>query len=237
MISRSRNLLADDVFENFLQKIETNQWQINEIIPSENQLAKEYMVSRVSIRSALQRLQTLQLIITKPGKGSYVISTSIRNNSINNPLSFEHMDLSEHEYRYIVELRNAIEFKSIDLMARQGTQEDLEHLKEALNKMKEGSHDITQYVNADYEFHMSIIKGSGNPIFVTVMEACKEYFIKYFTEMAKASSGQYEKPIENHTRIYEAMARRDGEAAKEIIIGTFEYNLSRFKKLFKDVKL
>jgi DNA-binding FadR family transcriptional regulator len=236
MVSRSRNLLADDVFDDLLQKIETNQWKINELIPSENQLAKTYEVSRVSIRSALQRLQTLELIVTKPGKGSYVIANSIKDTSSNNPLSFEHMDLSEHEYRYIVELRNAIEFKSIDLMARYGTQDDLDHLQSALNAMKEGVHDITLYVNADYEFHMSIVQGSHNPIFVTVMEACKEHFIKYFTEMAKASSGQYEKPIENHTHIYEAMVRRDGEAAKEIILGTFEYNLSRFKKLFKDVK-
>ena len=236
MVSRSRNLLADDVFEDLLQKIQTKHWQVNELIPSENQLAKQYMVSRVSIRSALQRLQTLELIVTKPGKGSYVISNSIIDNSLNNGLMFEHMDLSEHEYQYIVELRNAIEFKSIDLMARNGTQNDLEHLKEALNQMKEAVHNINDYVNADYEFHMSIIRGSGNPIFVIVMESCKDYFIKYFTEMAKASSGRYEKPIENHTRIYEAMAQRDGEAAKAVILGTFEYNLSRFKKLFKDVK-
>jgi len=230
----NRKLLPDDVYENLLEKILTREWKLNHQIPSESQLAQSYQVSRVSVRSALQRLQALNLIITKPGKGSFVATNQIGLNSISDAMSLGKMDLSKNEYRYVVELRNAIEFKSIELMAIHGQPADFDNLHTKLELMKANVGTIEDYVAADYAFHLAIIKGSHNPLFVFVMEGCKDYFIKYFTEMAKASHGQFEKPIENHTKIYEAMQRRDAEEAKSVIIGTFEYNLSRFKDLFKE---
>ncbi|MFA7592090.1 MAG: FadR/GntR family transcriptional regulator, partial [Sphaerochaetaceae bacterium] len=215
MWPQQRTLLPDDVYEDLLGKITSGHWKVDERIPSESLLCKEYSVSRVSIRSALQRLQALNLIVTKPGKGSYVYSNSIGENLFSNVISSGQMDLSENEYRYIVELRNALEFKSIDLMVSRGTEEDLEKLKSHLEEMKQSAHDIDAYVLADYNFHMALIKGSHNPLFVTVMEGCKEYFIKYFKEMARVSAGRYEKPLENHTRIYKAMYDRDAESAKQ----------------------
>ena len=50
-------LLPDEVYENLLNKIVNKEWKIGDRIPSENALCKEYGVSRVSVRAALQKLQ------------------------------------------------------------------------------------------------------------------------------------------------------------------------------------
>lgn len=79
-----------------------------------------------------------------------------------------------------------------------------------------------------------MIKGSHNPLFATVMRGCKTELLKYFREMADASGGNFQRAIQNHSNIYQAILERDAEKTKRIIEGTFEYNLERFKNLFKE---
>jgi GntR family transcriptional repressor for pyruvate dehydrogenase complex len=224
--------LADEVYEALLEKIMNKEWAVGEKLPSENQICKEYGVSRVSARSAIQRLQAQNLVVTKPGRGSFIAASHIGENMLT--LSLEKMDLSKDEYRYVVELRKALEFTSVELMCERGTDEDFDRLHRALEAMYESGSDAEQYVEADFAFHMALIKGSHNPLFISVIRGCKNEFLKYFTEMAEVSNGNFEQALKNHTAIYEAMKTRKPEKVKKIIEGTFEYNLSRFKNMFKE---
>lgn len=225
-------LLADEVYEALLEKIMNKEWKVGDKVPSENQICKEFNVSRVSARSAIQKLQAQNLVVTKPGKGSFVSSNHIGENIIT--LSLDRMDLSKDEYQYVIELRKAIEFTSIDLMCERGKDEDYDRLKKALEQMKKSGSDAKAYVKADFAFHMAIIKGSHNPLFESVIRGCKNEFMKYFSEMAEVSNGNFERAIENHSLIYEALKTRNPQQVKKIIDGTFEYNLSRFKDMFKE---
>ena len=228
----SNQLLPEQIYESLLEKIQNKEWKVGDKIPSENQLCKEYHVSRISARSAIQKLQAQKLIVTKPGRGSYVASNHIGENLLT--MSVNRMDLSRNEYRYITELRRALEFTSVELMCQNGTEEDFDRLKRALDAMADSGSDTEKYVKADYDFHMAIIKGSHNPLFVSVFRGCSNEFMKYFTEMAEVSDGNFERAVYNHTRIYEALLTRQGEEVKKIIEGTLEYNLGRFKDMFKE---
>lgn len=225
-------LLADEVYEALLEKITNKEWKVGDKVPSESQICKEYGISRVSARSAIQKLQAQNLVVTRPGKGSFVSSNHIGENMIT--MSVEKMDLSANEYRYVTELRKAIEFTSIDLMCKYGEDEDFARLEEALNEMRGSGSDTKRYVKADFAFHMAIIKGSHNPLFESVIRGCKNEYMKYFEEMAEASNGDFKQAICNHSAIFEALKTRNPEQVKRIIEGTFEYNLSRFKDMFKD---
>jgi len=225
-------LLSEQIYESILEKIQNKEWAVGDKIPSENQICQEYHVSRVSARSAIQKLQAQKLIVTKPGRGSFVASNHMGENLLT--MSMERMDLSQDEYRYITELRRAIEFTSAELMCRHGTKEDFARMKRALDRMKNSGDDVQRYVKADYDFHMAIIKGSHNPLFESVFRGCRNEFMKYFTEMAEVSDGNFERAVCNHTQIYEALLTRQSEQVKQIIEGTFEYNLGRFKHMFKE---
>lgn len=224
--------LADEVYEALLEKIMNKEWAVGDKLPSENQICREYGVSRVSARSAIQRLQAQKLVVTKPGRGSFIASSHIGENLLT--LSLVRMDLSQDEYRYVVELRKALEFTSIDLMCERGVEEDFERLRRALEDMKASGTDKEKYVEADFAFHMAIIKGSHNPLFISVIRGGKDEFLQYFKAMAEVSNGNFERAIKNHTAIYEAMKTRKPQKVKKIIEGTFEYNLSRFKNMFKE---
>ncbi|MEM5592414.1 winged helix-turn-helix domain-containing protein [Niallia circulans] len=70
-------------------------WQPGSKIPSETQLQKLFNVSRVSIRSAIQRLRDLGIVVTYQGKGTFV-SDDINGKSINDFVPVMH--LSEEEF-------------------------------------------------------------------------------------------------------------------------------------------
>ncbi len=82
--------LADQVYEIILQKINEGEYQPGSQLPSENQLAKQFNVSRPTIRTAFSRLEELGYITKKRGVGTFVTDTP----NIVNPLylSYNVMD-------------------------------------------------------------------------------------------------------------------------------------------------
>lgn len=64
--------LYQNVLNDLILKIESNELQLGVKLPSEQQLCESYGVSRITIRRALQELETRGYIIKRQGKGSYV---------------------------------------------------------------------------------------------------------------------------------------------------------------------
>ncbi|MDR0401119.1 MAG: GntR family transcriptional regulator [Treponema sp.] len=59
------------------QKIEDEDWVVNSPIPSENELSRIYGLSRMTVRSVLNRLQMNGLIYRIPGKGTFIAEPKI----------------------------------------------------------------------------------------------------------------------------------------------------------------
>jgi GntR family transcriptional regulator len=59
------------------QKIENEEWPLNTCIPSENELTKDYGISRMTVRSVLNRLVQEGLIYRSQGKGTFVAEPKI----------------------------------------------------------------------------------------------------------------------------------------------------------------
>lgn len=55
-----------------LSKIETGEWQENVLVPSENKLANDFSVSRMTARRALEELSAQGVLTRTKGSGTYV---------------------------------------------------------------------------------------------------------------------------------------------------------------------
>ena len=55
-----------------LSQIETGQWQENDLVPSENKLAKDFSVSRMTARKALEELSVRGVVTRTKGAGTFV---------------------------------------------------------------------------------------------------------------------------------------------------------------------
>ena len=59
------------------RKLEFEEWPPNSMIPSENELSKEYGISRMTVRAVLNRIVSAGLLRRVPGKGTFVSSAKI----------------------------------------------------------------------------------------------------------------------------------------------------------------
>lgn len=68
---RSANLRVQ-LAESLRDRLQMGEWHEGDQLPTEAELAAEYGVSRSTVRSALQQLETLGLTITRHGMGTFV---------------------------------------------------------------------------------------------------------------------------------------------------------------------
>jgi GntR family transcriptional regulator len=71
-----RELLYVRIQRDLRTKIETGQWPIGAKIPPEPELQKAYSASRGTVRRAVDELARQGYVVKRPGKGTFVLSTS-----------------------------------------------------------------------------------------------------------------------------------------------------------------
>lgn len=220
--------IVEDVFEQIKDKIVSEAWQAGQKIPSENELCSMFNVSRVSVRSAVQKLRDLGLITTRHGKGSFV---SERATNFDIHMTAPIMNLSEKEFLDIMEFRNLLETKCIELAVERADDDDIAAIERALNEMKAHQHDYTKYSIADYQFHLAIVKASKNELFVHIMDRIKNVYYYHLTELNRVLADM-EDSVSGHTQQLEAIKSRDMEAVRRLVYeGNSNVTVQTIKRL------
>lgn len=212
---------VDKVFYQMKRKIVDESWGVGEKLPSEKELCDMFNVSRVSVRSAIQKLRSLGLIETFQGKGSFVTQKIDIANSL-----FPKLNIDRKDFFDIIEFRELIEYKSIELAVERADNADIDNIEKALKKMLSNVTDYKKYSLADYEFHLAIVRASKNKILIMVMENVKSIF-QYYLEELNRVFGINENSTEGHIELFEAIKNRDAETAKRSIREGIEDNLSK----------
>ncbi|MGH8928757.1 MAG: GntR family transcriptional regulator [Acidimicrobiia bacterium] len=70
-MATARRNLGDHIANELSERLRGGEWKPGDRLPTEHQLADEYGVSRATVRSALQRLDTVGLTVTRHGLGTF----------------------------------------------------------------------------------------------------------------------------------------------------------------------
>lgn len=184
-------------------------------LPSENELAKMFGVSRVPVREALRVLEAGGLIESKQGGGSFVKDVQLV--SMLEPVTFEVVEVKE--VYELLEMRSIIETEAAGLAAVRHTAEDLQRIEKALEAFRTTVTDL-QLVGdeADYLFHQEIIYASHNRFLIQVIENMKDLYLGSLSYSLKKNLGipqKRERVYNEHARIYEAIKCRDAKLASQ----------------------
>ena len=133
-------------------------------LPAESALAQRFGVSRPIIREALSRLRSEGAIVSRRGSGSYV---SARAPGEAPPPPFGAFN-SLAQVRLCYQFRAAIEGDAAFHAAANRTPEQLQHMRQALDKIEAAILGRTVGISPDYEFHAAIASASGNEFFDAV---------------------------------------------------------------------
>ncbi|MCL2188416.1 MAG: GntR family transcriptional regulator [Defluviitaleaceae bacterium] len=74
-----KTALYEQIHEDMLQKITSNQWKSGGMIPAEMELCEIYGVSRITVRKAIEELVLTGVLVRQRGKGTFVRVTHLDN--------------------------------------------------------------------------------------------------------------------------------------------------------------
>jgi GntR family transcriptional repressor for pyruvate dehydrogenase complex len=166
-----------------------------ELLPTEDELADQFRVSRIVVREAMKMLEDRGLVEVRVKASLYRL---IR--SSGTPMLEEMLQL--------LELRGVLEETAAGLAAVRGNESDLADAEVALKNMRDGTHSEAVYA-ADLQFHIAIARASGNRFFEIVLEPLTEVFLRQIQLTATVHLG-----LKHHFEILKAIRLHDPVAAR-----------------------
>lgn len=215
-----------EVYDQMREMIFKNVWKSGDRLPSENELAEAFGVSRVTIRQALIKLNASGLIRTRQGEGSFVqeLSVGLKLNEL-----LPSIYLSDDSVRDVWEFRMMTEGETAALAAKRATDEDVRLLWNAYEKLKDQRDDLDAYIGNDFHFHRLLTTIVGNKLITQVHYLLRDV-LKETMKKITLKIGP-ENGIEYHRRIIEAVEAHDSEKAKALM----NEHLSHALKLFENL--
>ena len=190
--------IADKVFNQLREAILGGKMAPGQKI-SEPELASIYGVSRGSLREAIARLESCNLVERRPNVGARVITLSIE------------------ELIEIYHIREALEGMAARQAAQQMDKAEIAELRRIVETQREkisGGNYAYFLKEVDLDFHFRIIQGSRNKRLIRLL--CQDLYdlVRFYRVSFNASSPRPEQAYEEHSAIVAAMERGDGEMAE-----------------------
>ncbi len=210
--------ISEEIVEQIKAHISQGQLRPGERVPSERELAAMLGVSRPSVREAIMVLEAMGLVESRQGGGTYV--RSLTEKSLADPLGslVENNPQLLHD---LTEVRIGLESWSAYLAAQHATDEEIATMATHLEEMRRQAPSGGWGADVDYSFHYAITIASHNTIQIHVLDTVHDLF-KATIEVALfefyRKEGFANVLLEQHEAIYQAIARRDPEAAREAMI-------------------
>ncbi|MER9055456.1 FadR/GntR family transcriptional regulator [Mesorhizobium sp. M0213] len=197
-------------------------------LPTERILAERLKVSRNTVREALTRWEGLGLVERRQGSGTYLKGVV--------SLDMLHMPLTlagGNDFTSLMqtlEIRRALEAEAAALCAVRADQAEIAEIGRKLDIMEQAFHmRAGMSAEEDWEFHQSIYRSSGNPLFEQIIAAMHELFHRFWEHpLGVRDFGHASFPY--HRTIYERIAAHDPEGARAEalkLIATVEDDLKR----------
>ncbi|WP_235839121.1 FadR/GntR family transcriptional regulator [Clostridium sp. Marseille-P2415] len=191
------------------EKIISGEWKPGMKITGEMQLAQELGVSRASVREAMKEMVAMGVFTRRRGDGTYI-------NDISSGMMFQEllpdMMLSGYSEVEILDFREMLEPECVRRFTGRFEPEQLQRLQECCDIMEKNAiASSKKFAQADLEFHLILVQGSGNPVMIKVMDIIKD-ILAYYQFSANELIGP-KTGVTEHRRILEAIEAKDEELA------------------------
>ena len=207
--------LARQISEKIRDAILEGRIQVHERLPTEEELAAKFNVSRPTIREALKRLAAQNLIRSRRGPtgGTFVNQPSREEarlmvaNAARLLVSMGAFALSD-----IAEARQEIELVCCRLAARRRTDEQLAAMAREIEQQRDSSLTDEDFCASDVRFHRTLVEAAGNPALdfaaagvIESLQPAVNMVIFRFRDRGKVAA--------QHERLHRGLKARDSDAA------------------------
>lgn len=230
---RQRRTLALDLVQAIEQRVREGVYAAGEKLPTEAAIMAEFGVSRTVVREAISKLQTSGLVQTRHGIGTFVRDTLGAA-----PFSISHEQLATlRDIVDVLELRIGVETEAAGLAAERRGPENLAALEEALRDFEQALREGGDAVRADYRFHLEVAQATQNRQYTGLLATLGASIIpRSRTEPVQWDEDERLRYLQQvnteHRKVYEAITRRDAEAARDAMRQHLVNSRERRRRLF-----
>jgi len=204
--------LYEEIVEQLKNKIINRDIAPGEKLPAERTLAQMLNVNRSTVREALGRLESMDLVEIRHGEGVYV-KDYLESGSLElvKELLFRNGALDMNVFKNLMDLRELLVPEMAYCAAQNRTEKDLKNLEHLVSETDEKN-----MGNRDMRIHSIIARASGNVLFVVMLNAftsqMNEYYELYFSDPGNRANALF-----FHKDIYRAIKNREPDKAKQIM--------------------
>lgn len=210
--------LSDLVYERLFQCISSGQYARETKLPSENELARSFDVSRPVVRDALKRLREDGIIYSRQGAGSFVLGQGGEKHILEadgKGIGVFRPAETIADIQRCFEFREAIETQTAQFAAQRRNVAVLDELEAIVRRLERATANHTHRDDIDFEFHLAIARASNNQYFSTVLAALRDQVavgMRLHGMALLSPEGKLEETTDEHRAILNAI--RAGDAAK-----------------------
>lgn len=214
ILDRNQNL-SQRMVQALGRSIISGEYNDNEPLPTEAELCEKFGVSRSAVREAIKMLLAKGLINSRPRQGIRILPENEWNIFDPDVLKWIlESKPSKAVLREFFQLRYAIEPEAAALAARYGTPEQLADIAKSLERMKLTQPFSEESLQADIDFHVSILQASNNRFYFRLRDFIQTALRVTITYTATAK-GDQESTVAEHRRVLDSIQNKDAAEARK----------------------
>jgi GntR family transcriptional repressor for pyruvate dehydrogenase complex len=209
------NSVANQIVEQVREALFAGKFQTGDLIGSEKDLARQFDVSRITVRDALRTLETMGIVEIRVGAGggARIAEGNLDHFSDALAIQFKLAGVTEHE---ILDMQVAIESTAAELAALNRRQENIEELQELLDEAEAVLDDPAEFTKSGQRFHLAIVEASGNRALVAQFKALRHVIWPQGAKRAKREIAAHTFKV--HQKLFAMIEEGDSDSARKLMV-------------------
>ncbi|MGD9973065.1 MAG: FadR/GntR family transcriptional regulator [Desulfatirhabdiaceae bacterium] len=210
------NRISENIVDQIRKAILKGELKIGDRLPSEKDLAKNFGVSKASLREAYRVLEAYGLLEIKQGMsgGAFVKQVDLKTIKDGLVNYFFFQNPSIHEY---TEIRLFIEPQVVKLCASLIQEDDIVFLENNISEMEKELDGENFMSDLDCAFHKKLVDITRNSVISLIVESVQTALINV-KRMLHMDHAFLMMVCEGHKRIVSALKERDAEKASQVML-------------------
>jgi GntR family transcriptional repressor for pyruvate dehydrogenase complex len=200
-----------DVVEQILALIKNETLKKGDQLPTERDLTETFKVSRTTVREAIRSLESMKLVESRQGNGTYVLLSGKEIEVQNLCTALFH---DEDDLREIFHVRNIIEPHIAQLAAERATPAEIQKLEEIVEQHENYLGSVSQTIDTDTAFHMALAGAARNRVMSRLVHALIDLLAESRKEVLQSDLRALES-LRGHKLVLDAIKAGDAAAARE----------------------
>lgn len=201
---------SDLIIKQFQEIVSLGHLAPGDRLPSPKSIAEQMKVSQSDVKEAFAKLEQHGVLKTVPQSGSYL--ADIGHLAIEMILTLI-TEMDRRDFKSLLDTRRLLEVRAAELAADAATEAELMELNGIHSRFIEGIGQGGKSVDADWHFHLKIAQFSHSSILAYLVALLMPEVARFCDTPGRIEDGRYDAVVKEHTKIYEAIAARDGNGA------------------------